>query len=374
MSYATDYASEKAVVSQSLSELKEKVSVLEKQVKSLAGTLKGSSTDSKQDADCLKEYVDTMFAFSTISPTQSSVYSTLMQSGRYSACDLVTLIKEQKKQKVAKIGSDSINWEGDLTAALDTPYEGRVKIGILKVDYDNNHPTTVNWHAVIKDFQASASTSENAAAKLQGILGAYGDAQIIKSLDSPVLSGIPLFFNITEDIPYVTKEQHVSTEKTGITETDIINTNYVSVGLKIKILPKIDSDSLKGDIYADMSEIVAMTTVGSITAPDTSSTNTNQLLNIPWGKSLILTGMNSKHSGGVFGDKKKDTISEFVIIVTAVKDDTKTTVSSEQVTSCLEKAAASVDGLKSANVDKANPKSDMAEIVTETTKLNGGTN
>jgi general secretion pathway protein D len=149
------------------------------------------------------------------------------------------------------------------------------------------------------------------------------------------MNGIPIFFNVTENIPYFTQSQAITT---GVSQT-ATTVNYVNVGLKIKILPNIRQDTFNGGIYAELSELVSMASSGGTnptTAPDTSLTNTAVPLDLKWGSSFILTGFKTKQNstsatgvpllsklpliGALFGYQEKDSIgSEIAIVVTATK-------------------------------------------------------
>ncbi len=229
----------------------------------------------------------------------------------------------------------------------------RVKVDVISINLSDDYSAGVNWNAVIKNatiggsfaptgaFNLGYNTTKggNPIQTLLGVLGTYGNSKIVKSWDTTAANGVPIFFNVTEQIPYGTQSQVVTT---GVAQTSTA-VNYVSVGLKIKILPNIRQDSLNGGIYAELSELVSMDNIGGsvsqggTTAPETSLTNTAVPLAIKWGDSFVLTGFKTKINsinangvpalskipilGALFGSQQKNQDgSELCIVITATKN------------------------------------------------------
>ncbi len=236
--------------------------------------------------------------------------------------------------------------------AKDKEMEGvRLKVDVIRVDLTDNYSAGVNWNAVIKhaaitgsfapagafNFGYNTTKEGNPVTTLLGVLGTYGDSKIVKTWEAYALNGIPIFFNEVQEIPYFTQSQAITS---GISSTTT-QVNYVSVGLKIKILPNIRLDVLNGGVYAELSELVSMQSSGGTnptTAPLTSVTNTALPLDLKWGGSFVLTGFKSNQNsitvsgipflsklpvlGALFGSQEKDKVgSEFAIVVTATKAD-----------------------------------------------------
>lgn len=228
-----------------------------------------------------------------------------------------------------------------------------VKVDVIRVDLTDNYSAGVNWNAVMKrvtvnggfapanafSFGYNTTLAGNAISTLLSVLGDYGKSRVVKSWETTARNGIPIFFNVTENIPYFTQSQALTT---GVSQT-ATTVNYVNVGLKIKILPNIRQDTFNGGIYAETSELVSMASSGGTnptTAPDTSLTNTAVPLELKWGNSFVLTGFKTKQNsisatgipllsklpivGALFGYQEKDSVgSEIAIVVTATKNGNK---------------------------------------------------
>lgn len=228
-----------------------------------------------------------------------------------------------------------------------------VKVDVIRVDLTDNYSAGVNWNAVMKRVTVNGSFAPanafslgynttlagNAISTLLSVLGDYGKSRVVKSWETTARNGIPIFFNVTENIPYFTQSQAITT---GVSQT-ATTVNYVNVGLKIKILPNIRQDTFNGGIYAETSELVSMASSGGTnptTAPDTSLTNTAVPLELKWGNSFVLTGFKTKQNsisatgipllsklplvGALFGYQEKDSVgSEIAIVVTATKNGNK---------------------------------------------------
>lgn len=227
----------------------------------------------------------------------------------------------------------------------------KLKVDVIRVDLTDNYSAGVNWNAVIKNatisgtfapagafnFGYNTTKGGNPITTLLGVLGTYGDSKVVKTWDAYALNGTPVFFNDIQEIPYFTQSQAITT---GISSTTT-QVNYISVGLKIKILPNIRRDVLNGGVYAELSELVSMQSSGGTnptTAPLTSVTNTALPLELKWGNSFVLTGFKSNQNsitasgipwlsklpifGALFGSQEKGRVgSEFAIVVTATKTD-----------------------------------------------------
>ncbi len=229
----------------------------------------------------------------------------------------------------------------------------RVKVDVISINLSDDYQAGVNWNAVIKNatiegtfaptgaFNLGYHTTKggNPVQALLGVLGTYGNSKVVKSWETTATNGVPIFFNVTEQIPYGTQSQVITT---GVAQTSTA-INYVSVGLKIKILPNIRQDTLNGGIYAELSELVSMDNIGGsvsqggTTAPETSLTNTAVPLTIKWGDSFVLTGFKTKTNsmnangvpafskipilGALFGSQQKNQdSSELCIVITANKN------------------------------------------------------
>ena len=224
-----------------------------------------------------------------------------------------------------------------------------VKVDVISVALNDNYSAGVNWNAVMKNvtingsfapanafsFGYNTTMAGNAVSTLLSALGNYGKSKIVKSWETAANNGIPIFFNVTENIPYFTQSQAITS---GVAQTSTA-VNYVNVGLKIKILPNIRRDTLNGGIYAEISQLEEMDSSGGsnpTTAPQTSLTNTAVPLEIKWGGSFVLTGFKTTQNsttatgvpwlskipllGALFGYQEKDAISsELAIVVTATK-------------------------------------------------------
>ena len=224
-----------------------------------------------------------------------------------------------------------------------------VKVDVISVSLNDNYSAGVNWNAVMKNvtvngsfapanafsFGYNTTMAGNAVSTLLSVLGDYGKSKVVKSWETAANNGIPIFFNVTENIPYFTQSQAITT---GVAQTSTA-VNYVNVGLKIKILPNIRRDTLNGGIYAEISQLEGMDSSGGsnpTTAPQTSLTNTAVPLEIKWGGSFVLTGFKTTQNsttatgvpwlskiplvGALFGYQEKDNISsEIAIVVTATK-------------------------------------------------------
>lgn len=237
--------------------------------------------------------------------------------------------------------------------AKDSEMAGiRVKVDVISVTLSDDYSAGVNWNAAIKNatiggsfaptgaFNLGYNTTKggNPVQALLGVLGTYGNSKVVKSWDTTATNGVPIFFNVTEQIPYGTQSQVITT---GVAQTSTA-VNYVSVGLKIKILPNIRQDTLNGGIYAELSELVRMDNIGGsvseggTTAPETSLTNTAVPLAIKWGDSFVLTGFKTKTNsinangvpalsripilGALFGSQQKNQdVSELCIVITTTK-------------------------------------------------------
>ncbi len=241
--------------------------------------------------------------------------------------------------KVRKVMEKDMEMNGKVT----------VKVDVISVALNDNYSAGVNWNAVIKNvtvngsfapanafsFGYNTTVAGNAVSALLSALGNYGKSKIVKSWETAANNGIPIFFNVTENIPYFTQSQAVTT---GVAQTSTA-VNYVNVGLKIKILPNLRHDTLNGGIYAEISQLEEMDSSGGsnpTTAPQTSLTNTAVPLEIKWGDSFVLTGFKTTQNsttatglpwfskiplvGALFGYQEKDNISsEIAIVVTATK-------------------------------------------------------
>ncbi len=239
--------------------------------------------------------------------------------------------------------------------AKDTEMAGvRVKVDVISVTLSDDYTAGVNWNAVIKNaaiggsfapagaFNLAYKTTHdgNPVQALLGVLGTYGNSKVVKSLDTTATNGIPIFFNVTEQIPYGQQSQQLSASGVGQTSTTV---SYISVGLKIKLLPNIRENTLNGGIYAELSSLISMNNIGGsisqggTTAPDTSLTNTAVPLSIKYGDTFVLTGFKTKTTalsatgvpvlskipifGALFGSQQRNQDnSELCIVVTAVKD------------------------------------------------------
>lgn len=238
--------------------------------------------------------------------------------------------------------------------AKDSEMSGiRVKLDVISINLSDDYSAGVNWNAVIKNaaiegsfapsgaFNLGYNTTKggNPIQTLLGVLGTYGNSKVVKSWETTATNGVPIFFNVTEQIPYGTQTQAITS---GIAQTST-TVNYISVGLKIKILPNIRQDTLNGGIYAELSELVSMDNIGGsvsqggTTAPETSLTNTAVPLAIKWGDSFVLTGFKTKQDsisvngvpalskipilGALFGSQQKNRdSSELCIVITATKN------------------------------------------------------
>ncbi len=238
--------------------------------------------------------------------------------------------------------------------AKDSEMSGiRVKVDVISVALSDDYSAGVNWNAVIKNATISGSFAPagafnfgynttkggNPVQALLGVLGTYGNSKVVKSLDTTAANGVPIFFNVTEQIPYGQQSQVVTT---GIAQTST-TVNYVSVGLKIKILPNIRENALNGAIYAELSSLISMNNIGGsisqggTTAPDTSLTNTAVPLAIKYGDTFVLTGFKTKTNsisangvpvlskipilGALFGSQQKNQDnSELCIVIEATKN------------------------------------------------------
>ena len=232
---------------------------------------------------------------------------------------------------------------------MDMNEKVTVKVDVISVALNDNYSSGVNWNAVLKkvtingnfapanafSFGYNTTMAGNAVSTLLSVLGDYGKSKVVKSWETTANNGIPIFFNVTENIPYFTQSQAVTT---GVAQTSTA-VNYVNVGLKIKILPNIRRDTLNGGIYAEISELEEMDSSGGsnpTTAPQTSLTNTAVPLDVKWGGSFVLTGFKTTQNsttakgvpwlskiplvGALFGYQEKDNIgSEIAIVVTATK-------------------------------------------------------
>src|SRR5208282_2360861 len=224
-----------------------------------------------------------------------------------------------------------------------------LKVDVIQVDLNDNYSAGVSWNAVMKNVTVNGSFAPanafsigynttmagNAVSTLLSALGDYGKSKVVKSWETAADNGIPIFFNVTENIPYFTQSQAITT---GVAQTSTA-VNYVNVGLKIKILPNIRHDMLNGGIYAEISELEEMDSSGGsnpTTAPQTSLTNTAVPLDVKWGGSFVLTGFKTSQNsttaqgvpwlskiplvGALFGYQAKNALSsELAIVVTATK-------------------------------------------------------
>lgn len=224
----------------------------------------------------------------------------------------------------------------------------KVTVSIVSVTKNDDFSAGVNWNAVIKNLAiqgsfapASAMTfayntthGSNPVDALVGVLGHYGKAKVEKSWEYPVISGIPVFFNVVENIPYFVTTTTALTTQTSQTST---TPSYVTVGLMCKILPALRDNELDGGLYAQLSELVSMSQSGNSTAPDTSSTNTAVPLSIPYGYTKVVTGFKTKTKsfsdggvpwlsripffGALFGSQATNNDStELAIIITVSKE------------------------------------------------------
>ncbi len=225
-----------------------------------------------------------------------------------------------------------------------------IKVDVVRIDLKDNYGAGVNWNATFKNLTVNGQFSPSnamsfgynttlagkAISTMLGMLGTYGNTKIVQSWTARVKNGMPIFFNVVENVPYFTQFQLIGASGLGQASTSV---NYVSVGLKLKIIPNIRKDSLVGGVYAELSELVSMDSSGGstpTTAPETSLTNIDPPFDIPWGKSVVLTGFKTKERdnlangipflskipiiGALFGYQEKDSIgSELAIIVTANK-------------------------------------------------------
>ena len=228
----------------------------------------------------------------------------------------------------------------------------RVKVDVISVTLQDDYSGGVDWNAVMKNVAVTGSFAPanafnigynttkggNPVTALLGVLGTYGNSRVVKSLDTTALNGVPIFFNVTESIPYF---QQTSALSSGVSQTST-TINYVNVGLKVKILPNVREATLNGGIYTELSALISMNSSGGSsgsTAPDISLSNTAVPLEIPWGNTVILTGYKTKTVstastgipllakipllGALFGSQSKNGDSqELCIVITATKDGT----------------------------------------------------
>ncbi len=224
----------------------------------------------------------------------------------------------------------------------------KVNVSIVSVTKNDDFSAGVNWNAVIKNVAINGTFAPSSAMTfayntvhdgrpvdaLVGVLGSYGNAKVEKSWEYPVISGVPVFFNVVENVPYF------------ITTTTALNTNasqtsttpsYVTVGLMCKILPSLRDNELDGGLYAQLSQLLSIQTSGNSTAPDTSLTNTAVPLSIPFGYTEVVTGFKTSTKsfadsgvpffsripfiGSLFGSQAKNNDNtELAIVITVTKE------------------------------------------------------
>lgn len=224
-----------------------------------------------------------------------------------------------------------------------------VKVDVIQVTLTDTYSAGVNWNAVIKkvtingafapagafNFGYNTTLAGNAITTLLGVLGEYGKTRVVQTWETTAKNGVPIFFNETDNIPVFTQTNAITT---GVSQSST-SVSYVSVGLKVKILPNIRTDSLNGGIYAEVSQLTEMDSSGGsnpTTAPRTSLTNTAVPLDLHWGDSLVLTGFKNNtistddngipflsripFFGALFGSQaKNNTGSELAIVITATR-------------------------------------------------------
>jgi len=239
-------------------------------------------------------------------------------------------------QQVLETGRAKAAREGSVT----------IKVEVVRVDLASNHPTGIDWGEVTKNltsktftmkamdgnslspnvfsFEHDNTEAANSGSALLNILANYGKVLIEKAWEFPVIEGQPIYANVVENVPYFSQQTETKPGKAPV-QTTI--EEYVPSGLKIKILPDIKPDSLAGDVFVDLTEVVSMHSTGGsqpATAPDTASTNMQASMGIKWGQNLLLTGFTIKRdsiTAGIFGAPAKDSVgSEIAIILTATKD------------------------------------------------------
>src|SRR5208283_4858383 len=105
-----------------------------------------------------------------------------------------------------------------------------LKVDVIQVDLNDNYSAGVNWNAVMKNVTVNGSFAPanafsigynttmagNAVSTLLSALGDYGKSKVVKSWETAADNGIPIFFNVTENIPYFTQSQAITT---GVAQT-----------------------------------------------------------------------------------------------------------------------------------------------------------
>ncbi len=223
----------------------------------------------------------------------------------------------------------------------------RVKVSIVSIQLNNDFNNGVDWNAVVSNMAVGAKFSSanrftfaydtlhkgNPIQAMVGLLSTYGKTHIGNEWEYAVENGVPLYYDLWENIP-----TFQTTSTTNNTATQLTtNAQYVPVGLMLKIFPNLRATEITGAWSATLSQLKSMATSGTATAPDTTGTTTAGTMRIPYGSTCIVTGFKTTTDsitntglpvlsnipliGALFGNqqKNKDT-SELAVVISVTKE------------------------------------------------------
>jgi hypothetical protein len=225
----------------------------------------------------------------------------------------------------------------------------KLSIKVIRVDLNKDNEAGIDWNAVLhkaggiltvgSSFATNSVTGNafsfalnrsNLSALLK-VLSKYGNVHVVKEWSTVAIAGTPLFTNSVTKVPWFQQSISQNAQTSEVTT----QVNFEEVGLKISVLPEVVDDGVvKGSIYTEVSSLLGFQDDGKgDKAPETSVSNALVNFSVPFGKSIIVSGLKEEkvdrgHEGipvlsslpfigGLFGYKyaKKET-SEIIVVVT----------------------------------------------------------
>jgi len=181
----------------------------------------------------------------------------------------------------------------------------KIKITVIRFTQNKSSKRGIDWNAILTegsnslkvDFNSTSLVSGTAfsfAYKAKGVqtllklLSEYGNAQVEKVWEFITRSGRPVFTKNVKEVPWATQQ----TMQNSSTATSSTTVHFKSVGLKIKVVPYLEGDTLKGTIYTEMSDLLDMVDFGNgIKAPETFVSSAMVSFSVPVGESIVITGL-----------------------------------------------------------------------------------
>lgn len=239
--------------------------------------------------------------------------------------------------------------------------EINLKITIVRIDYNKEHESGINWSKVFEGFKlgngSQLEIGANFLASLSGqtdnvfnlgyknpnsnlsvvlkALQKYGSTKLIHSWQTRAMTGSVLPFKLTQSAWYSTGDIIQVVNNQTITSPQIASTD---VGLEILLNPIKYNNRYLVNTSVKMSSIVGQQSIGKLTLPNIENNLVTVPIKMAKGEQVIVSGFKirstDKNSAGIplisrlpileylFGYKtSQDRTSEMAVIITIDQDD-----------------------------------------------------